>query len=178
VRAFAGDEVVQEFEQDKMDTVEDEGDQVVDNTLPGTRSWFLSKTGTFSSSSLSFSSNCCFVRVALAFFEENPWLVQTERTNRRRTGPDAQESIDISLDATQSREDREDFLLPEAPDLCLVVPLTAMSTSSSDTGTPAEEENPWLVQTERTNRRRTGPDAQESIDISLDATRRRLVRSV
>ncbi|KAJ5347517.1 uncharacterized protein N7506_000770 [Penicillium brevicompactum] len=35
---------------------------------------------------------------------------------------------------------------------------------------PAEEENPWLVQTERTNRRRTGPDAQESIDISLDAT--------
>jgi U3 small nucleolar RNA-associated protein 14 len=36
--------------------------------------------------------------------------------------------------------------------------------------TPAEEENPWLVQTERTNRRRTGPDAQESIDISLDAT--------
>ncbi|KAJ5455383.1 Small-subunit processomeUtp14 [Penicillium sp. IBT 31633x] len=36
--------------------------------------------------------------------------------------------------------------------------------------TPAEEENPWLVQTERTNRRRTGPDAQESIDISLEAT--------
>ncbi|OQD84412.1 hypothetical protein PENANT_c013G09701 [Penicillium antarcticum] len=35
-------------------------------------------------------------------------------------------------------------------------------------GSPAEEENPWLVQTERTNRRRTGPDAQESIDISLD----------
>jgi U3 small nucleolar RNA-associated protein 14 len=33
--------------------------------------------------------------------EENPWLVQTERTNRRRTGPDAQESIDISLDAAQ-----------------------------------------------------------------------------
>ncbi|KAJ6190769.1 hypothetical protein N7519_000790 [Penicillium mononematosum] len=38
-RAFAGDEVVQEFEQDKMDTVEDEGDQVVDNTLPGWGSW-------------------------------------------------------------------------------------------------------------------------------------------
>ncbi|CAG7923644.1 unnamed protein product [Penicillium olsonii] len=34
---------------------------------------------------------------------------------------------------------------------------------------PAEEENPWLIQTERTNRRRTGHDAQESIDISLDA---------
>ncbi|KAF3393974.1 hypothetical protein F1880_005075 [Penicillium rolfsii] len=33
----------------------------------------------------------------------------------------------------------------------------------------AEEENPWLVQTERTNRRRTGADAQETIDISLDA---------
>ncbi|KAJ5503516.1 Small-subunit processome Utp14 [Penicillium fimorum] len=38
-RAFAGDEVVQEFEQDKMDTVEDEGDKVVDNTLPGWGSW-------------------------------------------------------------------------------------------------------------------------------------------
>jgi U3 small nucleolar RNA-associated protein 14 len=40
--------------------------------------------------------------------------------------------------------------------------------SSHREETPAEDENPWLVQTERTNRRRTGPDAQESIDISLD----------
>ncbi|CAG8260744.1 unnamed protein product [Penicillium salamii] len=40
---------------------------------------------------------------------------------------------------------------------------------SAEEEAPAEEENPWLVQTERTNRRRTGPDAQESIDISLDA---------
>jgi U3 small nucleolar RNA-associated protein 14 len=38
-RAFAGDEVVQDFEQDKMDTVEDEGEKVVDNTLPGWGSW-------------------------------------------------------------------------------------------------------------------------------------------
>lgn len=38
-RAFAGDEVVQDFEQDKMDTIEDEGDKVVDNTLPGWGSW-------------------------------------------------------------------------------------------------------------------------------------------
>lgn len=38
-RAFAGDEVVQEFEQDKMDTIEDEGDKVVDNTLDGWGSW-------------------------------------------------------------------------------------------------------------------------------------------
>ncbi|KAJ5084701.1 hypothetical protein NUU61_009280 [Penicillium alfredii] len=38
-RAFAGDEVVQDFEQEKMDTVEDEGDKVVDNTLPGWGSW-------------------------------------------------------------------------------------------------------------------------------------------
>ncbi|KAJ5374115.1 hypothetical protein N7517_006121 [Penicillium concentricum] len=38
-RAFAGDEVVQEFEQDKMDTIEDEGDKVVDNTLLGWGSW-------------------------------------------------------------------------------------------------------------------------------------------
>ncbi|KAJ5157138.1 uncharacterized protein N7482_008238 [Penicillium canariense] len=34
---------------------------------------------------------------------------------------------------------------------------------------PAEEENPWLVQTERNNRRRAGADAQETVDISLDA---------
>ncbi|KAJ5085940.1 hypothetical protein N7532_010711 [Penicillium argentinense] len=38
-RAFAGDEVVQDFEQEKMDTVEDEGDKVVDNTLDGWGSW-------------------------------------------------------------------------------------------------------------------------------------------
>lgn len=38
-RAFAGDEVVQEFEQEKLDTIEDEGDQVVDNTLPGWGNW-------------------------------------------------------------------------------------------------------------------------------------------
>ncbi|KAJ5788599.1 hypothetical protein N7457_003589 [Penicillium paradoxum] len=43
-------------------------------------------------------------------------------------------------------------------------------SSAQRKDSPAEEENPWLVQTERTNRRRTGPDAQESIDISLDAT--------
>ncbi|KAJ5170258.1 Small-subunit processome Utp14 [Penicillium coprophilum] len=39
----------------------------------------------------------------------------------------------------------------------------------------AEEENPWLIQTERTNRRRTAPDAQESIDISLDAVQPEVV---
>ncbi|OQE14375.1 hypothetical protein PENSTE_c036G08646 [Penicillium steckii] len=38
-RAFAGDEVVQDFEQEKLDTVEDEGDKVVDNTLDGWGSW-------------------------------------------------------------------------------------------------------------------------------------------
>ena len=38
-KAFAGDEVVQEFEQEKHDTIEDEGDQVIDNTLPGWGSW-------------------------------------------------------------------------------------------------------------------------------------------
>lgn len=38
-RAFAGDEVVQEFEQEKHDTIEDEGDQVIDNTLPGWGNW-------------------------------------------------------------------------------------------------------------------------------------------
>ncbi|KAJ5545829.1 hypothetical protein N7494_003414 [Penicillium frequentans] len=38
-RAFAGDEVVQDFEQEKMDTIDDEGDKVVDNTLEGWGSW-------------------------------------------------------------------------------------------------------------------------------------------
>ena len=38
-RAFAGDEVVQDFEQEKLDTIEDENDKVVDNTLPGWGSW-------------------------------------------------------------------------------------------------------------------------------------------
>lgn len=38
-RAFAGDEVVQDFEQEKLDTIEDEGDKVVDNSLPGWGSW-------------------------------------------------------------------------------------------------------------------------------------------
>ncbi|OJJ47745.1 hypothetical protein ASPZODRAFT_151194 [Penicilliopsis zonata CBS 506.65] len=38
-RAFAGDEVVQDFEQDKLDTIKDEGDQVIENTLPGWGSW-------------------------------------------------------------------------------------------------------------------------------------------
>ncbi|KAL4989565.1 small-subunit processome [Aspergillus falconensis] len=38
-RAFAGDEVVQEFEQEKLDTIEDEGDKVIDETLPGWGSW-------------------------------------------------------------------------------------------------------------------------------------------
>ncbi|KAL4928602.1 UTP14 family protein [Aspergillus undulatus] len=38
-RAFAGDEVVQEFEQEKLDTIADEGDKVIDETLPGWGSW-------------------------------------------------------------------------------------------------------------------------------------------
>ncbi|KAL4806839.1 Utp14 protein-domain-containing protein [Aspergillus unguis] len=38
-RAFAGDEVVQEFEQEKLDTIKDEGDKVIDETLPGWGNW-------------------------------------------------------------------------------------------------------------------------------------------
>ncbi|KAJ5121949.1 uncharacterized protein N7443_002056 [Penicillium atrosanguineum] len=38
-RAFAGDDVVQDFEQEKLDTIEDEGDKVVDETLAGWGSW-------------------------------------------------------------------------------------------------------------------------------------------
>ncbi|KAL4891650.1 Utp14 protein-domain-containing protein [Aspergillus ambiguus] len=38
-RAFAGDEVVQDFEQEKQDTIREEDDQVIDNTLPGWGSW-------------------------------------------------------------------------------------------------------------------------------------------
>ncbi|PWY95543.1 Utp14-domain-containing protein [Aspergillus sclerotioniger CBS 115572] len=38
-RAFAGDEVVQDFDQEKLDTIKEEDDQVIDNTLPGWGSW-------------------------------------------------------------------------------------------------------------------------------------------
>ncbi|KAL4963799.1 UTP14 family protein [Aspergillus stella-maris] len=38
-RAFAGDEVVADFEQEKLDAIEDEGDKVIDETLPGWGSW-------------------------------------------------------------------------------------------------------------------------------------------
>jgi len=37
--AFAGDEVVADFEKEKKETVEDEGDKIIDNTLPGWGSW-------------------------------------------------------------------------------------------------------------------------------------------
>lgn len=38
-RAFAGDDVVADFEREKQETIEEEGDKVVDNTLPGWGSW-------------------------------------------------------------------------------------------------------------------------------------------
>ncbi|KAI9931770.1 hypothetical protein MW887_010349 [Aspergillus wentii] len=38
-RAFAGDEVVQDFDQEKEEAIEEEGDQVIDNTLPGWGNW-------------------------------------------------------------------------------------------------------------------------------------------
>ena len=38
-KAFAGDEVVANFEQEKRATIQDEDDKVVDNTLPGWGSW-------------------------------------------------------------------------------------------------------------------------------------------
>ncbi|KAK9494847.1 small-subunit processome [Lipomyces doorenjongii] len=38
-RAFAGDDVVREFQEEKQKTVEDEGDKEVDVTLPGWGSW-------------------------------------------------------------------------------------------------------------------------------------------
>jgi U3 small nucleolar RNA-associated protein 14 len=38
-KAFAGDEVVQDFNQEKYDTIKEEDDQVIDNTLPGWGSW-------------------------------------------------------------------------------------------------------------------------------------------
>ncbi|KAH8700491.1 Utp14 protein-domain-containing protein [Talaromyces proteolyticus] len=38
-RAFAGDDVVEEFEKEKQETIEEEGDQVIDNTLPGWGNW-------------------------------------------------------------------------------------------------------------------------------------------
>ncbi|KAI1962882.1 hypothetical protein LOZ58_002506 [Ophidiomyces ophidiicola] len=38
-RAFAGDEVLEAFKQEKRDVVEDEGDQVIEDTLPGWGAW-------------------------------------------------------------------------------------------------------------------------------------------
>ncbi|PGG99184.1 U3 small nucleolar RNA-associated protein 14 [Blastomyces parvus] len=38
-KAFAGDEVLADFAKEKLQTVEEEGDQVIDTTLPGWGSW-------------------------------------------------------------------------------------------------------------------------------------------
>lgn len=38
-RAFAGDDVIAEFKQEKEEAIEEEGDKIVDNTLPGWGSW-------------------------------------------------------------------------------------------------------------------------------------------
>lgn len=38
-KAFAGDEVLEDFNKEKMETTKDEDDKVVDNTLPGWGSW-------------------------------------------------------------------------------------------------------------------------------------------
>jgi U3 small nucleolar RNA-associated protein 14 len=38
-KAFAGDEVLEEFSKEKFDTIQEEGDKVVDETLPGWGSW-------------------------------------------------------------------------------------------------------------------------------------------
>lgn len=38
-RAFAGDDVVQEFRKEKQEVIEEEGDKIIDNTLPGWGSW-------------------------------------------------------------------------------------------------------------------------------------------
>jgi U3 small nucleolar RNA-associated protein 14 len=38
-RAFAGDDVEEAFEEEKKDTVADEGDKIIDDTLPGWGSW-------------------------------------------------------------------------------------------------------------------------------------------
>ncbi|KAL1957439.1 hypothetical protein VTO42DRAFT_6007 [Malbranchea cinnamomea] len=38
-RAFAGDEVLADFDREKLETIEDEGDKVIEDTLPGWGSW-------------------------------------------------------------------------------------------------------------------------------------------
>lgn len=38
-KAFAGDDVTYDFEKEKLETIEEEGDKVIDNTLPGWGSW-------------------------------------------------------------------------------------------------------------------------------------------
>ena len=37
--AFAGDEVVADFEKEKLETMKEDGDKIIDNTLPGWGSW-------------------------------------------------------------------------------------------------------------------------------------------
>ncbi|KAL2007784.1 hypothetical protein VTN00DRAFT_7766 [Thermoascus crustaceus] len=38
-KAFAGDEVTYDFDKEKLETIEEEGDKVIDSTLPGWGSW-------------------------------------------------------------------------------------------------------------------------------------------
>jgi U3 small nucleolar RNA-associated protein 14 len=38
-KAFAGDEVLEDFNKEKLDTIEDEGDKVIEDTLPGWGNW-------------------------------------------------------------------------------------------------------------------------------------------
>ncbi|KAJ5219224.1 uncharacterized protein N7498_001323 [Penicillium cinerascens] len=73
--------------------------------------------------------------------------------------PDSDQDVDIVVDR------------PSKQKLGLSGPKSAPRPNTKHAATqnaPAEEENPWLVQTERTNRRRTGADASETIDISLN----------
>lgn len=80
-----------------------------------------------------------------------------EDAQAARAGSDDDVNIVVDAPAKQKSTSNKHVSQPER------------NSSHQGKETPAEEENPWLVQTERTNRRRTGPDAQETIDISLDA---------
>jgi U3 small nucleolar RNA-associated protein 14 len=73
---------------------------------------------------------------------------------------DSDQDVDIVVDRPPKQKPG-----PAGPK---TAPRSTTKPAATPKGAPAEEENPWLVQTERTNRRRTGADASETIDISLN----------
>lgn len=104
---------------------------------------------------------------------------KTEAKSQARVLPkdDLEDAIDSDDESRQRQPEQDvDIIVDRPPKQKSAAAATSKATPrstqkmfSQEKEPSAEEENPWLVQTERTNRRRTGTDAQETIDISLDA---------